>query len=668
MNILSLLLILKLILVQHAVIANRNNNNNNNYKNIRFNDSEIFDTDSEEDQYDFAMYQYLIHYQNNFNSNTSVNFSNLNYTHFNQQHPVMDYSKTDDLQELLVDLYTDIKLWRNIFIIVGAIITICGCTLNTLCIFIFYKSNLFQNSSFPCYVYVLSIVDSLCLVIRYVVPQASEYLISNKLLKEYNATNDADYEIYTQKIVSDYHCNITMYIHNTLGCASTWLMVAISIERWLVIKYPLQTKSMIKLRAILILTIIIIVVFIINIFDLAPNLYNSPHWFSNLTLLCEPFDSIQYITLGSITLNADVYSFMRILLQAIGPFVVALLFNSLIIYNFKRIKSAAYNIKSNTSCVVSPAHSSVNLSKQASPKHTNFMTKNNNNKRNSIFLGDNNPLEPRLNQPTLSPNDCHNFGSKLTPPLTIAITDSNTNSTQAISSTPPDTTRASIDVTNNLHHRSSFKKHLSKLKLHRETDVMLIVLSFSILITQLPCTITWYLIYYRLLLTHINDIYIAARFPILIYILRLIEMLYFSMNFIFYITLSPSLRKELRLSPVKLLRKLFFNKRNSRTLNQNRVRELFVYNKTKHEENHLVKKEENEKFSFISFLNLRKKDRKENRINKIYKIKNCKEPPQQNYVIKIVIDSYENNIEKYIDDSKEKDEIVSLTNNEIAKN
>jgi hypothetical protein len=642
MNIIAKLLTIHLIILFHHTTLTITEVTSKD----KFNNTENFYNYLEEEQYDFAMYQYLI----NYHPSLSSNFTQLN-------HSIMDFSKNE---ELLVNLYMDIKLWRSIFIIVGAIITICGCTLNTLCIFIFYKSNLFQNSSFPCYVYVLSIVDSLSLIIRYVVPQASEFYVSNKLFKKYNATNDAEFEEYTDLIVSDYHCNIVMYIHNTLGCASTWLMVAISIERWLVIKYPLQTKSMIKLRAFLILTIIIFIVFIINIFDLSPNFYNKPHWFSNLTLLCEPFDSIQYITLGSLSLNADVYSFIRILLQAIGPFIVALLFNSLIIYNFKRIKSAAYNIKSNTSAVVSPAHSSVNLSKQASPNHINYK---NNKKNSSLYVGDGND-EARSSQPvlSLSPTDCHNYGSKLTPPLTTTTSDSNTNSTQAISSNP-DTRQASVEVSNN-NHRNSFKKHLSKLKLHRETDVMLIVLSFSILITQLPCTITWYLIYYRLLLTHINDIYLAARIPVLIYILRLVEMLYFSMNFVFYITLSPSLRKELNVSPVKLFRKLFLKKRNSRSMKQGKVREFYL-NKTNTrrpaEESQMInpeKKVVKEKLSLFSrFANLGKNNQKYNKNSKllIYKIKSTKDQ-QKDYDIKIVIDNYEtnsNNIDKLLNNAED---------------
>lgn len=86
------------------------------------------------------------------------------------------------------------------------------------------------------------------------------------------------------------------------------------------------------------------------------------------------------------------------------------------------------------------------------------------------------------------------------------------------------------------------------MKLSRETDIMLIVLSFSILLSQLPCTITWYLIYYRSVLKNSNydNVFVNGLWPIYLYTIRLIEMIYFSLNFFFYITLSPSLRREIK--------------------------------------------------------------------------------------------------------------------------
>jgi hypothetical protein len=94
--------------------------------------------------------------------------------------------------------------------------------------------------------------------------------------------------------------------------------------------------------------------------------------------------------------------------------------------------------------------------------------------------------------------------------------------------------------------RVSFKTRLSKVRLNRETDIMLIVLSFSILLSQMPFTIVWYLIYYRLVLLQLTDENFNANSPKVFYIIRILEMIYFSLNFFFYITLSPSLRKEIK--------------------------------------------------------------------------------------------------------------------------
>ena len=108
------------------------------------------------------------------------------------------------------------------------------------------------------------------------------------------------------------------------------------------------------------------------------------------------------------------------------------------------------------------------------------------------------------------------------------------------------------------------KKFLSKRrnykhKLNRETDIMLIVLSFSILVSQLPCALAWYLIYYRNVLQE-RTIYVSARTPIILFIIRLVEMVYFSLNFFFYITLSPTLRREIKgyFSGYDFLKKNFF--------------------------------------------------------------------------------------------------------------
>ena len=110
---------------------------------------------------------------------------------------------------------------------------------------------------------------------------------------------------------------------------------------------------------------------------------------------------------------------------------------------------------------------------------------------------------------------------------------------------------------------------------NRETDLMLIVLSFAILVSQLPCSIAWYFIYYRHGLEHFTD-YTAARAPILLYAIRLLEMVYFSLNFFFFMALSRSLRRELRL-------------RLSRTLEAARLKRCCCLTRRSESQSHQIK-------------------------------------------------------------------------------
>jgi hypothetical protein len=227
----------------------------------------------------------------------------------------------------LVELYQDIKFWRDIYIAFGSGITGIGIMLNMFCIVIFYKSKLFRNSSFPYYVYVISIIDTMNILIRFLIPQLIEKTVRTILVKRYHVkTYEFDsekYDKYTSYITADYHCSVFFYFYNSLTLTSVWLMCAVSLERWLVIQFALQSKYMIKLRAFLILILIFLITFFFNIFDLAPGLYIKPQWYANLTLLCERDDTYSsenntariYKKLGSLTFNTETFAFVRTILQ-----------------------------------------------------------------------------------------------------------------------------------------------------------------------------------------------------------------------------------------------------------------------------------------------------------------------------------------------------------------
>ena len=254
----------------------------------------------------------------------------------------------DEWHSFLLDLYQDIKLWRDIYIFFGSLFTGAGLTLNTLCIIIFVKSKLFRNSSFPYYVYILALVDTLNIFFRFLFPQLIEAYVRLVLVKSYHVgPNEIDmekYDIYTANIVSEYHCSIFLYLYNSFTLISVWLMAAVSFERLVVTKIAIQTKHMIKLRAFIILILIFTIIFLLNVFDLAPGLYIKPQWYANLTLLCER-DDIEifnvYKQMGPITFNTETFVFVRTCLQTVVPFLLVLIFNVLIIYNFKKIKATA---------------------------------------------------------------------------------------------------------------------------------------------------------------------------------------------------------------------------------------------------------------------------------------------------------------------------------------
>ncbi len=232
----------------------------------------------------------------------------------------------------LLELYEDIKFWRELYIIAGSGITCVGTMLNMLCIVIFYKSKLFRNSSFPYYVYIISIVDTMNILIRFFIPQLIEQIVRSILVSRYhvdsNELNSEKYDKYTSYITSDNHCSLLLYFTNSLTLTSVWLMCAVSLERWLVIQFTLQSKYMIKLRAFIILVCIFLVTFSFNVFDLAPGLYIKPQWYANLTLLCERDDTVSteinteinatrtykssvYKRLGVITFNTETFAFIR---------------------------------------------------------------------------------------------------------------------------------------------------------------------------------------------------------------------------------------------------------------------------------------------------------------------------------------------------------------------
>jgi hypothetical protein len=263
-----------------------------------------------------------------------------------------DQDLSEQLHQHFMAAFDKVRVMRLIFIIFGSLVTPCGIVLNMTCVVIFAKSKLFRNSSFPYYVYVMSTVDTLNILMRFAIPQSIESSLRYTLVNKYNVSADdvfGEFERQTLLITDRLYCSVFIYVLNSLTLLSVWLMAAVSFERWLVIKFALQTKRMLRIRAACLISFLFAAVLGLNVFDLADGFYIGPNWYANLTIICERDDMFYthsnatsvYQHLGPIEFNTDVFVLVRTLLQSVVPFLVVLVFNSLIIYNFKKIKSAA---------------------------------------------------------------------------------------------------------------------------------------------------------------------------------------------------------------------------------------------------------------------------------------------------------------------------------------
>lgn len=167
-------------------------------------------------------------------------------SYLNENISDFDYEELVESHKRLRSIFMSVKSWREIYIVFGTIITVVGTSLNLVCILIFSQSKLFRHSSFPYYVYVISVIDTLNIFMRYLVPQSIETYVRRVLELDYGILADqVNQELYDQKtseITSEYQCSIFYYIYNSLTLISVWLMAAVSLERWLVIKYTLQTR------------------------------------------------------------------------------------------------------------------------------------------------------------------------------------------------------------------------------------------------------------------------------------------------------------------------------------------------------------------------------------------------------------------------------------------
>jgi hypothetical protein len=380
--------------------------------------------------------------------------------------PVMD----------IVELRRTIDVWHQTFILIGSVLTNFGIVFNILSMVVFWKSKLYSNSSFPLYIYTLSVISTMNLLIRFVLPLFMENFVRSKLLNQYNATTEDEYEIYTGEIVDGSYCGTYMYLHNTFGLIWAWLFVGTSLDRWLLIRYPSEQKHAVTLRAILILYVIISCCFIINVFDFSDGYYQAG-WYSNITLFCEPIDSKTDYGLrarfGSITVNSEAYAIVRVILQSIIPFYLTMIFNGFVIVGYRGCNKASLSEIEHMTSIKYDTDIYIPVAQHEQDQTTNRVLKN------------------------------------------------------------------------------TYLKNSS-----RETDSMFAVLSFTILLLQLPGSMAWYLIYYRLSVKTVSEVFSAANAPMVMCLLKLVEMGCFSLNLVYYLLLNTPLKRELLLRFQNLLLKL----------------------------------------------------------------------------------------------------------------
>lgn len=123
---------------------------------------------------------------------------------------------SDDSHEIII-LHT-INLYVNDLL--GSIIFIMGIVLNLLSFIYFQLSRSFRDTSMRYYLSVLSITDSLRLSEWFCL-----FLMNKKII-----------------FLNNTLCRTFLYTHITSGNISVWLLVVLSIERFVILRFPFKGK------------------------------------------------------------------------------------------------------------------------------------------------------------------------------------------------------------------------------------------------------------------------------------------------------------------------------------------------------------------------------------------------------------------------------------------
>ncbi len=135
-------------------------------------------------------------------------------------------SNIDDDDRLILEI---INIYLNDFL--GSFIFILGIFLNLLSFTYFQLSRSFKDTSMRHYLSVLSITDSIRLSEWFFL-----FLLNHKVI-----------------FLNEKMCSVFLYTHITSGNISVWLLVFLSIERYVILRFPFTGMHSKKVICILLL-------------------------------------------------------------------------------------------------------------------------------------------------------------------------------------------------------------------------------------------------------------------------------------------------------------------------------------------------------------------------------------------------------------------------------
>jgi hypothetical protein len=244
-------------------------------------------------------------FQNQTNENFTffLNTTNELSIHLNNQ--TLKFNDKEILILQIVNYY--------IYELLGAIVFTLGILFNILSFTYFQLSRSFKDTSMRYYFSVISITDSLRLIEWPII-----ILIDKKVV---NLTNGL--------------CKILLFITTLSGLISIWLLAVLSIERYIILRFPFRGKVFYKIKtSIKILLMIITILFLINIPYFLPDLIRNTY--SNYDL---------HLHMCNINTKYHVYMFINtLILYSFIPFIILLIFNILLICLLAKQKKQQLNL------------------------------------------------------------------------------------------------------------------------------------------------------------------------------------------------------------------------------------------------------------------------------------------------------------------------------------